>query len=122
MIEPNKHSIIECTLSKHTEDLKFKSGLVLPCETLEREIDLALTSSLSTIGENNTIFIAELNLTDQPVTLTKGTELARFRILTSDQADKLIQVDPELIALASVQSSENFTPENNQLIQTKGIN
>ena len=72
VIQPNKQSIIECTFSNHTENLKSYSGLVLPCETLERETDLALTSSLSTIGDNNTIFIAALNITDQPITLTKG--------------------------------------------------
>ena len=110
-IPASKQVIIECSLSKHTEDLKFSSGVVQPCETLERETDLALTSSLSTIGANNTIFIAALNITDHPITLTKGTELARFQILTSEQADKMIQVDPELIALA------NFIPEINQLIQ-----
>ena len=116
-IPANKTVIIECSLSKHTEDLKFSSGVVEPCETFERETDLALTLSLSTIGENNTIFIAALNITDHPITLTKRTELARFQIFTSEQADKLIQVDPELIALAKYRNSENFIPEFNQLIQ-----
>ena len=116
-IPANKQVIVECSLSNHTEDLKFSSGVVQPCETLERETDLALTSSLSTIGENITIFIAALNITDHPITLTKGTDLARFQILTSEQADRLIQVDPELIALTKYRNSENLMPEINQLIQ-----
>ena len=117
VIQPNKQSIIECTLSKHTEDLKSYSGLVLPCETLERETDLALTSSLSTIGDNNTILIAALNITDHPITLKKGTEITRFQILSLDQADKLIQVDPELIALPKFRNSDTFMQEVNQLVQ-----
>ena len=117
VIQPNKQSIIECTLSKHTEDLRSYSGLILPCVTLERETDFAITSSLSTIGDNNIIFIAALNITDHAITLTNGTEIARFQILSSDQADKLVQVDPELIAFAKSRNSENFLTEINQLIQ-----
>ena len=41
--------------------------------------------------------------------------MAKFWFLTSDQAEKLLEVDPQLINVAKM--SENFLTEINQLIQ-----
>ena len=45
----------------------------------------------------------------------KGKEIAKFSFLTSDQAEKLLEVDPQLIKVAKM--SENYLTEINQLIQ-----
>ena len=54
-------------------------------------------------------------ITDQSITLPKGTEFAKFSFLTLEQAETLQQIDPELIALAENQSDDIV--EINQLVQ-----
>ena len=56
-----------------------------------------------------------MNITDHPITINKGEEIAKFLFLTSDQAEKLLDVDPQLINVAKM--SENYLTEINQLIQ-----
>ena len=116
-IKPNEHSIIECKLVNSTESLDNQSGIIVPNEKLEQETEIALTSSLSTVGANNTLFIAAVNITDRPITIKNQTEIARFSILTAEQAQNLTVIDPELISLAKHKSSENTILEINQLIQ-----
>ena len=47
-----------------------------------------------------------MNITDHPITINKGEEIAKFSFLTSDQAEKLLEVDPQLINVAKM--SENY--------------
>ena len=56
-----------------------------------------------------------MNITDHPITINKGEEIAKFSFLTSDQAEKLLEVDPQLINVAKM--SEKYLTEINQLIQ-----
>ena len=56
-----------------------------------------------------------LNITEQPVNINKGEEIAKFSFLTPDQAENLLEVDPQLINVAKM--SENYLREINQLIQ-----
>ena len=56
-----------------------------------------------------------MNITDHPITINKGEEIAKLSFLTSDQAEKLLKVDPQLINVAKM--SENYLTEINQLIQ-----
>ena len=49
------------------------------------------------------------------MTINKGEEIAKFSFLTSDQAENLLEVDPQLINVAKM--SENYLTEINQLIQ-----
>ena len=51
------------------------------------------------------------------MTINKKTEIARYSILTAEQAQNLTVIDPELITLAKYKSSENLIPEINQLIK-----
>ena len=48
------------------------------------------------------------------MTINKSEKIARFSFLTSDQAEKLLEVDPRLIKVAKM--SENYLTEINQLI------
>ena len=54
-------------------------------------------SSLSKVAENNNLYIYVLNVPDHPITINKGEEIAKFSFLTSDQAEKLLEEDPQLI-------------------------
>ena len=90
--------MIQCNLAKNTDDLESVSGVVTPNETLEQELDIAFTSSLSTVGKGNVIMISALNITDHDITIQQRTEVGKFSVLTPEQAEKLIQIDPQLIA------------------------
>ena len=114
---PNEHSILECQLLRSADKIDDQSGIIIPNEVLENETELAFTSSLSTVGKNNTLQIAAVNITDHPITIASKVEVARFSIMTAEQAQNLTAIDPQLIALAKQKSSENTIAEINQLIQ-----
>ena len=63
------------------------------------------------------MFIAAVKITEHPININNQTEIARFSILTAEQAQNLTIIDPELISLAKYKSSENTIPEINHLIQ-----
>ena len=117
MIPQNKHVLVECALWKHCDEFAGRSGIASPSDFLEKETGVALKSSLSRIEKNNTLYITALNLTKNPITHSHGTELGKFAILTTEQADKLIQLDPQLSSLAKFRNQEDSIPELNQLVQ-----
>ena len=78
---------------------------------------IAITSSLSTVGKNNTLYICAINITEHPITINSRTEVGRFSILSTEQADQLIQIDPQLITLAKSRNKDDYFAELNQLIQ-----
>ena len=47
--------------------------------------------------------------------MNKSEEIAKFSFLTSDQAENLLELDPQLINVPKM--SENYLTEINQLIQ-----
>ena len=109
--------MIQCTIANDTNDLESVSGVVTPNETLEQELDIAFTSSLSTVGKGNVIMISALNITDHDITIQLRTEVGIFSVLTPEQAEKLIQIDPQLIALARLKNPDATIAEINQLIE-----
>ena len=117
VIPPNVQIVIECQITDTSEQFENFSGIVIPNETLERSLDLAITSSLSTVSNNNILHISALNITDHNTVLLKSTEVAKFSFLTPEQAENLQQIDPELIALAQMRSDTKDITEVNQLIQ-----
>ena len=86
-------------------------------EILEKETETALTSSLSTVGKNNTLYVSALNVTEHPITINSRIEVSRFSILSTEQADQLIQIDPQLITLAKSRNKDEFFAELYQIIQ-----
>ena len=72
---------------------------------------------MTTVGKNNKLFIFAINITEHPITIANKTEVAKFSILTAEQAKNLTAIDPELIALAAQKSENNSIIEINQLIQ-----
>ena len=114
---PNDRSFLECQLLRSAERIDDQSRIIIPDEVLEKETELGFTSSLSTVGKNNALQIAALNITDHPITVARKTEVARFSIMTAEQAYNLTAIDPQLIALGKQKSSENTIAEIGQLIQ-----
>ena len=52
-----------------------------------------------------------------PITISNRTDVGRFSILSTEQADQLIQIDPQLITLAKSRNQDDYFAELNQLIQ-----
>ena len=78
---------------------------------------MALTSSLRTVGTNNTLYVSALNVTVYPITINSRTEVGRFSILSREQAEQLIQIDPQLITLAKSRNKDDYFSELTQPIQ-----
>ena len=115
VLQPNQKVVLECKLYDKLESFTDLCGVIIPNEIFEKDSEVILTSSLSKVAENNILYIYVLNFTDLPITINKGEEIAKFSFLTSDQAEKLLEVDPQLINVAKM--SENYLTEINQLIQ-----
>ena len=115
VLQPNQQSVLECKLQDKLESFADLCGVIIPNEILEKDSEIILTSSLSKVAENNIFYIYVLNITEHPVTINKGEEIAKFLFLASDQAEKLLEVDPQLINVAPM--SENYLTVINQLIQ-----
>ena len=120
-LQPSSQTVLEGYLSKNAQNLENCSGVVIPNQSFEDSTDIALTSSLSTIDECGKIFISAINLTDHPITVPYNTIIANFEILNTAQAEKLINIDPQLIALAKMRNHDNLEAEINQLVQTEVI-
>ena len=116
-IQPNEQVFLECYLSDKIDQFENKSGVITPNEILEKETEIALTSSLSTVRKNNILYVSALNVTEHPITINSRKEVGRFSILSTEQADQLIQIDPQLITLAKSRKKDDYFAELNQLIQ-----
>ena len=77
---------------------------------------------MSTVDETGKIYISAINPTDHQITVPYNTIIASFEILKPTQAEKLIQIDPQLLALAKMRDHENIEAELNQMIQDKNFN
>ena len=113
-MKPSSQTVLEGHLPKSAKNLENCSGVVIPNQSFEDSTDIALTSSLSTSDENGKIFISAINLTDHPITIPYNTIIANFEILNTAQAEKLININPQLIALAKMRNHENLAAEINQ--------
>ena len=80
---------------------------------------ISFISSLSIIPSENKFYIYVSNFADDFATLPFDTETGRFYILTSDQDKNLLPIDPRIISLARMKSSEDLIAEISQLIQTQ---
>ena len=115
--QPNEQIVPECFLSDKTDQFENKSRVITPNEILEKETEMALTSSLSTLGKNFALYFSALNVTEHTIPINSRTEVGRFSILSPEQADELIKIDPQLITLAKSRNNDDYFAELNQLIQ-----
>ena len=116
-IPPNSHAVLECTLKENSDSFSGCSGVVIPNDEFENSTEILLTSSLSSIDEHGKIMISAVNITEHYVHFKANTMVASFEILSQFQADQLIQIDPQLIALAKMQDPNNLENGLNQLVQ-----
>ena len=107
-IQPYEQAVLECCLHRDAQNCENQSGVVFPNEILEKDSGIALTSSLSTVDKNNVLFISALNITEYPITIICRTEVGKFSILSTQQAEKLTQKDPQLISLAKSRNNDDF--------------
>ena len=99
-LNPNSHQILECTLKEKSENFSDCSGVVIPNDEFEQFTEVALTSSLSRAEKDGKIYLSAINISDHYVHLKANTLVASYEILNQSQAEKLINIDPQLIALA----------------------
>ena len=111
VLQPNQQAVLECKLYDKLESFADLCRVIIPNETFEKDSEIILTSSLSKVAENNILYIFVLNITDHPITINKGEETAKFSFLTSDQAENLLEVDPQLIN--KLQEIEKLDPRGN---------
>ena len=116
-IPPNSHKILECTLRENSDQFSECSGVVIPNEQFGKTAEIALTSSLSTIDEKGRILISAINISDHYVHIKADTLIASFEILNQSPADRLINIDPQLIALAKMRDPNDLENGLNQLVQ-----
>ena len=106
-IQSNEQIFLECYLSDKTDQFENKSGVITLNEILEKETEIARTSSLSTVGKNNTQYVSALNVTEHPIPINSRTEVDKISILSTEQADQLIQIDPQIITLAKSRNKDD---------------
>ena len=121
-LPPNSHQILECSLKDNSESFSECSGVVIPNDEFEQSTEIALTSSLSTAEKDGKLYISAINITDHYVHLKANTLVASFEILSQAQAEKLISIDPQLIALAKQRDPDDIENGLNQLIQIECSN
>ena len=78
-LKPNEQEVIACSLPQDAPCLKNCSGTVTPDEKYESDSELFMCSSLSTVGENNEIYVIAINPTDHLVTIPKNSIVAQFK-------------------------------------------
>ena len=115
-IRPHEQVFLECQLEDFTDELANCTGLVIPSKDLEDKTNIALTSSLNKMDNENKNFVSAINLSDNQITINNNKQIARFEILNEAQADNLVEVDPQLISSAKMKNLENVESEINQLV------
>ena len=106
VLQSNEQAVLECKLQDKLKSFTDLCGIIIPNEIFEKDSEIILTSCLSKVAVYNILYIYVLNITEHPVTINKGEEIAKFSFLTSDQAEKLLEVDPQIINVAKM--SENY--------------
>ena len=85
-------------------------------EYLQNSTELRLSSSVVTVGKDNTVWILAIILNDHGTTITKNKQVAVLIFLFGQEEEKLTEIGPELLALDKMKDGEIFR-EINQFIQ-----
>ena len=60
--------LLECSLSKVSDQYQSCTGLVIPSDRLQAKCSIALTSSLSKIDDKGQVFVSAINFSDVKIT------------------------------------------------------
>ena len=61
-------------------NLEGHTGMIIPDEDLENSTELRLSSSVVTVGKDNTVSILAINLNDHAITFTKNQQVGSFPV------------------------------------------
>ena len=78
--------------------LQSTTGIVEPLNSVEQEHEICLTSSLDTFNSDNEVYLGIINASPNLVLLPKYLKIAKFSILTTEQANFLLPVEPAILA------------------------
>ena len=104
LIPPDCQELIQCQdLTDHPE-MRNKTGVVEPSIKFEGKTGLCITSSLSRIDENGLTTIAAMNVQPYMITIPEKT-VATFKLLTPEQAEYLVPLEPALLQSEELQNN-----------------
>ena len=90
--------------------------MIIPDEDLENSTELRLSSSVVTVGKDNTVSILAINLNDHAITFTKNKQVAVFQFLSPQEEEEIIEIGPDILAPDKMKNGEIFR-EINQLMR-----
>ena len=93
------------------------TGFNFPTDCFKDDCSIGFASSASNIKNNGEVFVSTIGFPDNPITLIDQTEIAQFELFKGRQADKLIEIDFNLILLATKRNPDSSEGKLNQLIQ-----
>ena len=92
--------------------------MIIPLEKYENSTELKLSSSVVTVGKDNTVSLLALNLNDHSITFPKNKQVAVFQFLSPPEEEKLMEIGPELLALDKMKIGELLN-QINQLLRVR---
>ena len=108
-LKPNHQDIVEVSFFK--PDIAFKNaiGIIEPSSLFEKKSSLCVTSSINKLDNHQRTKIGILNLNPFTVTINPRTRIAKFILLTPNQANYIYPFEPSI--LSSITENKVF-PEN----------
>ena len=116
IIQPNQEALLILEADKKAQ-AESTVGVVTPIATLEKKYQLFLTNSLSKVT-NGCVKALALNLAEIPIRFTSNTCVAKFEILTPEQAKYLTPLDSNLIQCISNQKQQRNLSHSISLTQS----
>ena len=95
------------------------TGIVVPSQELEENCELAVTSSINEVNKQNIVYVTAFNMTEHNLTLPFKTEIGKFSMLTLNEYENLIQIEPKTLALAKMNQPDNVELGINEIISQK---
>ena len=118
-IPPDCQQLIQCDLADHPE-MRNKTGVLEPSIKFEGKTGLCITSSLSLIDENGLTLIAAINAQPYMITISAKTIVATFKLLTHEQAEYLVPLEPALLQSEDLQNNlQNLFEIKNKIDASK---
>ena len=89
-------------------------------EELQNTSELRLSSSVVTVGKDNTVPVLAINMNEHVKTLTKDKAMASFQLLSPQDGEDLIEVGPDFLALGKMKNGQILS-EKNQFLQLSNM-
>ena len=116
-VKPQNQEILYTKID-FSKNLEGHTGMIIPLEEYENSTELKLSSSVVTVGKDNMVSILALNLNDHSITFPKNKQVAVFQFLSPREEEKLIEIGPEVLALAKMKNG-GILNQINQLLRVR---